>query len=148
MTATTHDHPPLAGYFRSRDLDIRCEIGLLQTPAELERARFKRGTERAALLRRLIAEGFLSGAHDVTEEMFCDAVHRFLTRTPAPLIGISLDDLALETDPVNIPGVKFDQYPSWSRKMTRSLEDLFADARVVRVLSDLSTELRDQLPPT
>ncbi len=137
VTATTHDHPPLAGYFRSRDLDIRCEIGLLQTPAELERARFKRGTERAALLRRLIAEGLLSGAHDVTEEMFCDAVHRFLTRTPAPLIGISLDDLALETDPVNIPGVKFDQYPSWSRKMTRRVGEICADSAVKKTLQQM-----------
>ena len=38
-------------------------------------------------------------------------------------------------DPVNIPGTS-DQYPNRRRKLTQTLEDMFADPRINRLLKD------------
>jgi 4-alpha-glucanotransferase len=84
------------------------------------------------LAERLIADGALrpdrSGRstepRDATE--LVKAVHRFLCSTPALLVGISLDDLAGEREPVNLPGVSAERFASWTRRMRASLERLMA----------------------
>jgi 4-alpha-glucanotransferase len=58
-----------------------------------------------------------------------------LARTPAPLLGISLDDLAGETEPVNVPGLPHEVFPSWSRRMARDVSDLATDPLVQRTLA-------------
>ncbi len=127
VTANTHDLPTLAAFWTGRDLTLLHELDLLEGGRELARARAARARERRALLRRLRAEGLLpqGGAEPALPE-FCAAVHAFLCRTPAPLVGIALDDLAGETEPVNVPGVGPDRFPSWTRRMSRSLEELAA----------------------
>ncbi|MBU0717851.1 MAG: 4-alpha-glucanotransferase, partial [Planctomycetes bacterium] len=67
----------------------------------------------------------------------------FLARTPCPLLGISLDDLAGETDPVNLPGVRLSQYPSWSRRMGKDVESILADEAVLSLLKELAGPLAD-----
>jgi 4-alpha-glucanotransferase len=62
-------------------------------------------------------------------------VHAFLCRTPARLVGVSLDDLAGEVQPVNVPGVGPDKYSSWTRKMRETLETF-------TVSDDTATSLR------
>jgi hypothetical protein len=49
-------------------------------------------------------------------------VHGFLWSTPAQLVGLSLDDLAGEVEPVNVPGVGPERFASWTRKMRSDLE--------------------------
>jgi len=141
VTATNHDHPPLAGFWTGRDLDIRREIGLIGSERELEGAQADRQGARAVLARRLLDEGFSFDLQDATAEELCAAVYAFLARTPCPLLGISLDDLAGETEPVNLPGVTLSRYRSWSRRMQRTINDILADPVVQRVLDDIRTRL-------
>ena len=93
--------------------------------------RNKSKAERTALIASLIAAGLLpeDAHHHVTSDALIRAVHSFIRRTPSALVGLSLDDLAYEAMPVNIPGVWQDRYPSWSRRMKDSLETLFASPR-------------------
>jgi 4-alpha-glucanotransferase len=131
VAASTHDLAPLAGWWEGRDLLRRREAGQLASDEELAQARGRRGAEREALRRCLVEEGLLAPAADGAEPApgaLCAAVNAFLCRTPAPLVALSLDDLAGEREPVNLPGVPVERHPSWSRKMERSLEEIPAAA--------------------
>lgn len=122
VTATTHDHPPLAGFWRGVDLERRADAGSLD-PIELRRAEEERRAVKERLRARLAAEGFPLGEDPAPDELAA-AVYGFLARTPAPLLGVALDDLTGETVPVNLPGVGMDRYPSWSRRLAVPVEHL------------------------
>ena len=142
-TVTTHDHTPLAGYWEGRDIALRETLGVYDAPGKLSKARAEREIDREALVRRLVAAGLLAqdDPEGITPETLCRAVHLFLAQTPSPLIGISLDDLAGETEPVNLPGVTIDRYRSWSRRMRRTLDEIASDPRVLTLLDDLTTRI-------
>ncbi len=123
VSASTHDHAPVSGYWEGRDLTLRRQAGSIPTDAVLELARATREADRTALVDRLRRERLLPEATPDASAI-TTAVHRFLARTPSPLVAISLDDLAGETDPVNLPGVHPDAYPCWSRRMHLTLKRL------------------------
>ena len=88
----------------------------------------ERALERAELIARLRAEGDLpAGDAPVDDRALGRAVSSFLAHTPARLRAIGLDDLAGETEPLNLPGVPVERHRSWSRRMKRTLEDIAAD---------------------
>ena len=123
-SATTHDHPPLAGFWTERDLELRRRAGTITTDDELGTARAERARDRSAIVQRLQAAGLLIGEPE-SIPMLTAAIHRFLAQTPCVLASASLDDVAGEQDPVNMPGVGLDRYASWSRRMHLSLNALF-----------------------
>jgi hypothetical protein len=49
------------------------------------------------------------------------------------LVGLSLDDLAGERVPINLPGVASARHRSWVRRMGPDVEALFGAARTRRV---------------
>jgi 4-alpha-glucanotransferase len=123
--ANTHDLPPLAGYFAGADLALRRGLGEIASDAALARARRGRAADARALARRLSAERLLPrGARLPAPPALAAAVTAFLCRTPAPLVGIALDDLVGESEPLNLPGVSADRHPSWTRRLRVALEDL------------------------
>jgi 4-alpha-glucanotransferase len=142
VTVNTHDLPTLADYWAGRDLELRHELGLLSDEA-LGEARVRRENERRALLRRLAADGCLPSPEEPDSfSQLCAAVNSFLCRTPAPLVGLSLDDLAGETDPVNVPGVPPERYPSWTRRMRLSVEALARDETIQEALTGAAERSR------
>lgn len=124
VTANTHDLPTIAGFWTERDIELRARVGLLRTPKEVRRAKRARGAEKRALLRLLK----LSRPPRFEESHFprklTAAIHEFLCSTPADLVGLSLDDLIGEVDPVNVPGVGPDKYPSWRRRTRMTIEEV------------------------
>ena len=128
-TVNTHDLPPLVGWMEGRDIMLRTELGDLADPAQAAAMRDGRWSDRVALVDSLIDEGLRpeTARENVTSEAL-------IGRTPSALVGLSLDDLAHEQTPVNIPGVWQDRYASWSRRMRDGLEELLSEARTVRGL--------------
>jgi len=125
-TATTHDMVPLAGFWKETDIDLRLELGLAPRDDE-PRLRAERAHERDALLARLRDEGVApDDAGDVSGDdggvALRSAVHAFVSRTPAALVGYSLDDLAGEDAPVNVPGVGPERFPCWTKRMRTTIE--------------------------
>lgn len=139
-TANTHDLAPLAGFWSGRDLARRREVGLLRTDDEARAAEAERGRDRAALLQLLVDEALLppavldGDAEAVDEARVRAAVHALLRRTPSWLVGLSLDDLVGEPEPVNVPGVGPDQFPAWQRRLSAPIESLSTDPAVRRAL--------------
>lgn len=145
-TVGTHDLAPLAGYFEGADLRLRHQAGGFESDAAFEVARTERGAERAHLVAALHEAKCLPDESDSDENALRDGVHAFLAATPSTLIGVSLDDLAGEREPVNLPGVPPTAHRSWSRRMGRALEDLADSPELDSALKPLQSRSRRPRP--
>jgi 4-alpha-glucanotransferase len=132
-TANTHDMATLAGFWEGRDVQLRADVGLIK-PADVRAAREERVRDKRQLLRLLARARLLpkrvdpnAGDPQISIAELRGAVHDFLALTPSVLVGVGLDDVAGEIDPVNVPGVGQEQHPSWTRRMKRSLTRLRED---------------------
>ena len=107
-TVTTHDLPPTAGYLSGAHIDLRHDLGLLTRPVEQERTVDE--AARQGVIDMLVERGLLRpGAprSDVVE-----ALHRFLSWTPAKLLGVAVPDLTGDQRTMNQPGTD-EEYPNW-----------------------------------
>ncbi|MEU3505931.1 4-alpha-glucanotransferase, partial [Streptomyces hundungensis] len=108
-TATTHDLPSTAARLTGEHVQLRHRLGLLTGPlAQEQGAARAEVTEWLGHLERL---GLLPDAPG-DEEAEIRAVHRFLLRTPARMVGVWLPDAVGDRRPQNLPGT-WDQYPNW-----------------------------------
>jgi 4-alpha-glucanotransferase len=107
-TVTTHDLPPTAGYLAGEHIDLRCALGLLTRPVEQERTIEQ--AARGQVLDMLVERGLLRPGAPADEVV--QALHRFLSWTPAKLLGVAVADLAGDHRAMNQPGTD-EQYPNW-----------------------------------
>jgi 4-alpha-glucanotransferase len=134
-TANTHDMATIAGFWDGRDIDIRRDVGLIDSDEKYAQAQSDRATDRRKLLDRLADERLLADAvAPANPAELRGAIHGFLCRSPASLVGVALDDLAGELEPVNVPGVGLDEYPCWSRKMSKTLSEIAAGSDTAAAL--------------
>ena len=134
-TANTHDMATLAGFWEARDIEQRARVGLIDGDDALQEARRTREEEKRTLLARLAHEEILPSASEPNDKaQLRGAIHEFLCRTPAALVGLALDDLAGEVDAVNLPGVGPDKHPSWKRKMSMTIDEMRMSDEVHKAL--------------
>ncbi|MFJ4947984.1 4-alpha-glucanotransferase [Streptomyces sp. NPDC088760] len=143
-TATTHDLPPTAARLTGDHVELRDRLGLLTRSAAEERAEATAdAAEWLALLGSLgLLDSPAAGPPGSDEEEEIRAVHRFLLRTPARLIGVWLPDGIGDRRPQNLPGT-WDQYPNWRLPVADTegrpvpLEELVASPRLRALLEVL-----------
>lgn len=118
-TVGTHDMPPVGGYAHGDHIELRERLGLLTRPAEVEWSEHRRrmadwigSLERLGLL----APG-LTPETAPDAPAFVAALHAFLVRTEARLVGVSLADAVGERHTQNQPGT-VDEYPNWRIPLT------------------------------
>ncbi|MEU8851699.1 4-alpha-glucanotransferase [Streptomyces sp. NPDC048564] len=148
-TATTHDLPSTAARLTGEHVELRDSLGLLTRPLEQERAEAAADTgEWLELLSRLGLTHGTHGGHCASqEEAEIQAVHRFLLRTPARMVGIWLPDGVGDRRPQNLPGT-WDQYPNWrlpiadARGRPMTLEELAASPRMRALVEVLREDAR------
>ncbi|GAA3746791.1 4-alpha-glucanotransferase [Spinactinospora alkalitolerans] len=135
-TVATHDLPPVASYLSAEHVELRDRLGLLTRPAEEERAEAER---QVASWRALLVElGLLDASVDPVSDpgAVVAALHAYLARTPARMIGVALTDVVGERRMQNQPGTS-DEYPNWRIPLTNAegepilLDELMADPRLV-----------------
>ncbi|WP_242905452.1 4-alpha-glucanotransferase [Actinomadura terrae] len=150
-TVGTHDMPPITGYLHGDHTALRDRLGLLTRPAADEADEHR---QRLADWLRLLHEHdlldvppgeilrALSGGSTAYDERLVEALHAFLARTPARLIGVALADAVGERRTQNQPGT-IDEYPNWRVPLAGPggtpvlLEDLQTDRRVRDALRGL-----------
>jgi glycogen operon protein len=123
--ASTHDLPPLAGWWAGADNAEREALGLV-TGEAAKTAQEERAVEKRMLLAALAAEGL--GAADWTEASpFSDAlsaaVHAYVARAESRIVLVQIDDLAGERVGVNLPGTDQER-PNWRRRLAPTLDEL------------------------
>ncbi|SCF84188.1 4-alpha-glucanotransferase [Streptomyces sp. Ncost-T10-10d] len=135
-TVTTHDLPSTAARLTGDHVTLRHRLGLLTRSLAEELT--ADATDTAEWLGHLARLGlFPEGAGD--EEGAARAVHRFLLRTPARMVGVWLPDTLGDRRPQNLPGT-WDQYPNWRLPVADAdghpvtLEELAAAPRLHRLM--------------
>ncbi len=133
-TVTTHDLPPTAGYLSGVHMELRRDLELLTRPWEEELAEDEGAREE--VLHLLRERGLLRDGADVAEQV--EALHRYITWSPAKLLGVSVSDLAQDVRIINQPGTH-EEYPNWQVPLAGPegrpmlLEELFARRSARRV---------------
>ncbi|MGH3738354.1 MAG: 4-alpha-glucanotransferase, partial [Micromonosporaceae bacterium] len=105
-TVDSHDMPTIAGYTSGEYLGVRDELGIVGQP--VEQARVELAAKLARWRRTLVDLGLM----DEHETDPTAALHGFLARTHAMLVGLSLTDLVGERRSQNLPGTDR-EYPNW-----------------------------------
>lgn len=145
--ATTHDLPTLRGYWESGDLALGKTLGLYPDEAVFRGLQRDREQAKQGLLDALHRAGCLakrSGKKASQMKMtpvLNRGMQRYIADSNSALLGLQPEDWLDMSAPVNIPGTS-DQYPNWRRKLTTSLEMMFADDGVNRLIKDLDKRRR------
>ncbi len=141
-TVDTHDLPPISSYLSGEHLRLAGRLGLLTQPyEEIAQAHARSVEEWLELLGQLRLL-----RPNATEREVMVALHRFLARTPALLVGVSVADAVGDRRPVNLPGT-IDEYPNWRLPLTNGegkpvlVEDLAADPLVRELAHALTVAL-------
>jgi 4-alpha-glucanotransferase len=136
-TVATHDLPTVVGLLELSHVDLRARLGLLDRPAEEERA------EEAAVCDawlQLARERGLLGDDSTVEDQVV-ALHALLTQSPSRLVAAGLTELVGDPRQQNQPGTT-DEYPNWCLPLARKtangvvpvgLEDALADPLAARL---------------
>ncbi|MBU2136741.1 MAG: 4-alpha-glucanotransferase, partial [Alphaproteobacteria bacterium] len=120
---TTHDLPPIAGWWRGTDIDWRVR---LQPDADENQAlalQSERETQRTALWAAFCAAGCAEGGRPSADRTgpVVDAAIGFLAKTPSELAILPIEDLlGLEAQP-NLPGTTT-EHPNWRRRLPAPTE--------------------------
>lgn len=140
---STHDLPPIAGWWREADLDLQAALGADE--AGLERRRDERAQDRERLWAAACAAGCAQGPMPAREfpEAAVDAALAFISQVGSDLAIIPLEDLIGLVDQVNAPGTTV-EHPNWSRRLPGPLHDLLARPEVRRRLDDIRSRRMDR----
>lgn len=142
-SATTHDLPTLRGFWNAGDLQLGERLGLYPDKTVLHSLYQDRARQKQALLKALHHYGCLSASSGkkasvmkMTPELN-RGMQRFIADSSSALLGLQPEDWLDMEKPVNVPGTT-DEYPNWRRKLSMTLEAMFAEPRINRLLKDLN----------
>ncbi|MDX5630101.1 MULTISPECIES: 4-alpha-glucanotransferase [unclassified Brenneria] len=141
-TITTHDLPTLRGYWQAVDLSLGRDLGLYPSAAVWQQQLYLREKSKQGLLNALHQHGLLPqrvGRNSSLTTMGAPlnrGVQRYMADSASALVGFQLEDWLDMSAPVNVPGTHR-EYPNWRRKLSRTLESIFADRYLERLIRDI-----------
>jgi glycogen operon protein len=141
---TTHDLPPLAGWWEGADLRERAALGLIPDLAHAEAERTK---ERAALVDALVSEGCLVGSATASPDAaeVIAGAHEFIAATSGDLVMVQAEDLAGLRVGVNLPGTDQER-PNWRLRFPLPVDALLSGAAGQALLEPMRARGRGIMP--
>ncbi len=130
----SHDLPTFMGWRKGRDIAIEQDLGILDG-AQAQAREVQRGREIAALD---AATGNISS----DDGDAAIAAHGFVAATPSAIMLIQADDLARETEPLNVPGTDAER-PNWRRRLSPTIEELAASPLTAAIVARVKTARGD-----
>lgn len=123
---STHDLPPILGWWKSLDIIERYELGLL-TNSQYEIEKAARQNEKLQIIQLLENENILQSKIDINQEN-CPldlniAMHEFIARSNSFLAIAQFEDIAGVELPINLPGTNTER-PNWSNYIAKKLEEI------------------------
>ncbi|MGG5414492.1 4-alpha-glucanotransferase [Edwardsiella tarda] len=146
-TVTTHDLPTLHGYWQADDLRLGERLGLYPDREVLAELYQDRAAAKQGLLDGLHHYGCLprrTGRHAERMTMtpcLSRGVQRYVADSASALLGLQPEDWLNMTSPVNVPGT-CDEYPNWRRKLSATIEEIFNNEQINRLIKDLDKRRR------
>ncbi len=150
-TITTHDLATLRGYWQGVDLTLGKDLGLYPTDALLQQQHDARESAKQGLLDALHEQGLLpqrvgrNASLTTMSAQLNRGVQRYLADSASALLGLQLEDWLDMATPVNVPGTH-QEYPNWRRKLSRSLDSIFTDRYLERLIRDIDLRRGGPVP--
>jgi glycogen operon protein len=127
----SHDLPTFFGWRAGHDIDLATRLGHLPASG-IRRRRAERHQEIRAL-------DTLCGLSRPTPAEASVAAHGLVASTPSQIMLAQADDLAGETEPLNMPGTDR-EHPNWRRRIHRPVERLIAEEPGRSILARIRVE--------
>ncbi|HEV8679261.1 MAG TPA: 4-alpha-glucanotransferase, partial [Stellaceae bacterium] len=154
-SAATHDLATLQGFWLGRDIEWRQRLGVYPDAAAEATEIAERRRDRSLVLAALAGQGLLAperfaeflpndGEPAYSEELG-RAIIAYLAHSRARLTLVQIEDVAGEAEQANLPGTT-ENHPNWRRRLSLSLEDLFA-GREMGLVAALVNAARQQAAP-
>lgn len=142
-TLSTHDLPTINGYWRGYDFELGQKFGVYPNPHILDILKRDRINAKAKILQRLTEQGIApeKGIDETlsskVSKKFVHQLQTYTANVSSGLFGLQPEDWLDMTEPVNIPGTSM-QYPNWRRKLTYTVNEIFADKDVQGLLKQVN----------
>lgn len=140
-----HDVPTLVSWWNGTDLLLRRELDLFEEGVSYEDSCEARLKDKELLMSTLYQTGLYPenwhgrSIDEPADEPLVESILLHVSRAASKFFVFQLEDLLMMDDPVNVPGT-FKEHANWQRKLTSTLEDIFADSRIDAVLDKINKQ--------
>jgi len=140
-----HDVPTLVSWWDGKDLLLRDKLDIFEEGVDYGMMLEQRQRDKQEVLNFLSAQSLLpqswqeAGTDDSADSELVYAILRAVSRVVSKLYVIQLEDVLLMDAPVNVPGT-FKEYPNWQRKISSTIEDVFASNKAKKLFTQINTE--------
>ncbi len=137
---STHDLPPIAGWWRGHDIEWRAKLG---AAGDREEEAASRAADREQLWKACVKAGAATGPTPSPDEAepVVDAAVDYTARAACELAIIPAEDLFAIEEAPNLPGT-VDEHPNWRRRLPDRSEALFAQPTVARRIDRINAARR------
>lgn len=133
---STHDMPPIAGWWRGGDLEWRARLRGEPRPAPRDMR--ARRSDCAGFWNAAVDAGVATGRLPTAAgaEAAVDAAIGYVAASPCALAIVPIEDLLAQREAPNLPGT-VDEHPNWRRRLPAPLNTALASPRVAARLAML-----------